>query len=212
MPLKLRDGVTLYIARHGETVANIEKRFSGAKDTPLTGRGRAQAKIIGETLLEALGEKPQIGFVSSPLQRARTTMEIIRDKLALPTEGYALDPRIQEINLGSWDQLTDEEARALDPAAFDKRMADKWNVRVPGGGENYADVAARAESWISSLTADTFAVSHGAFTRILRGLFMGLDAAQMSAMDEPQGVVFQVRGREVVQLSSPILSNPSAMG
>ena len=185
---------------------------SGAKDTPLTGRGRAQAKIIGETLLEALGEKPQIGFVSSPLQRARTTMEIIRDKLALPTEGYALDPRIQEINLGSWDQLTDEEARALDPAAFDKRMADKWNVRVPGGGENYADVAARAESWIGSLTTDTFAVSHGAFTRILRGLFMGLDAAQMSALDEPQGVVFRVCGREVVQLPSPILSNPSAMG
>src|SRR5665213_3444383 len=150
MLLKLNDGVTLYFSRHGETRANIEKRFSGARDTPLTDKGRMQAADIGETLLETLGEKPQIGFVCSPLQRARTTMEIIRGKLRLPESGYALDPRIQEINLGAWDQLTNEEARALDPAAFDKRMADKWNVRVPGGGENYADVAARAQSWIGS--------------------------------------------------------------
>ena len=212
MPLKLRDGVTLYISRHGETMANVEKRFSGARDTPLTAKGRAQAADIGETLLKTLGKKPSLAFVSSPLQRARTTMEIIRGGIGLPAGGYSLDARIQEINLGAWDQLTNDEARALDPAAFDKRMADKWHVRVPGGGENYADVAARAESWIGDLSADTFAVSHGAFTRILRGLFTGLSAAQMSALDEPQGVVFRVRGSDVVQLSSHALSNPTPIG
>jgi probable phosphoglycerate mutase len=199
MPLKLRDGVTLYISRHGETVANIEKRFSGAKDTPLTDKGREQAHAIGETLRDALGMKPQIAFVSSPLQRARTTMEIIRGEIGLPAEGYATDPRIQEINLGSWDQLTDAQARALDPALYDKRMADKWNVRVPGG-ENYEEVAARAGAWARSVTADTFAVSHGALTRILRGLFSGLDWHAMSALDEPQGVVFRIRGSQVTRL------------
>ena len=98
-----------------------------------------------------------------------------------------------------WDQLTDAEARALDPALFDARGADKWNVHVPGG-ENYAEVAARATDWAQSLTADTFAVSHGALTRILRGLFLGLDWQGMSDLDEPQGVVFRVRGAEVVRL------------
>ena len=212
MSLKLRDGVTLYFSRHGETVANVEKRFSGAKDTPLTDKGREQAHAIGEALLRALGEKPTLPFVCSPLQRARTTMEIIRTGVGLPASGYRLDARIQEINLGAWDQLTDAEARALNPALYDKRTADKWHIRVPGGGENYADVAARAESWIGDLSVDTFAVSHGAFTRILRGLFTGLSAAQMSALDEPQGVVFRVRGSHVVQLPSRALSNPSPMG
>jgi probable phosphoglycerate mutase len=72
-------------------------------------------------------------------------------------------------------------------------------VRVPGG-ENYADVASRAENFVDDLTADTFAVSHGAFTRILRGLFQGLSWEQMSDLDEPQGCLFRVRGSEVVRL------------
>jgi probable phosphoglycerate mutase len=126
-------------------------------------------------------------------------MEIVLAALGLPKDGYRTDDRLQEIDLGIWDGLTDAEARALDPAFLEKRGNDKWDVRVPGG-ENYADVAARAESWVGSLKADTFAVSHGAFTRILRGLFGGLSGQQMSALDERQGVVFRVRGSTVTVL------------
>jgi broad specificity phosphatase PhoE len=127
-------------------------------------------------------------------------MEIVRGVLELPPDDFATDARLQEIDLGDWDQLTDAEARALDPALFDVRLADKWNVRVPSG-ENYIEVAARATDWAQSLTADTFAVSHGALTRILRGLFMGLHWKEMSALDEPQGVVFRIRGHAVELLT-----------
>jgi broad specificity phosphatase PhoE len=199
MRLQLKDGITLYLARHGETQANREKRFSGQRDTPLTDKGRDQARAVGEILKREVGVRPALGFVSSPLQRARTTMEIVRETLGLPREGYATDPRIEEINLGLWDQLTDSEARALDPALFDARAADKWHVRVPGG-ENYEEVARRAGEWVEGLTADTFAVSHGALTRILRGLFLGLDWRGMSELDEPQGVVFRVKGDAVARL------------
>jgi probable phosphoglycerate mutase len=136
MALRLPKGGELYFSRHGETQANVEHRFSGKLDTPLTANGRAQAQRIGEILLEELGPQPKLHFVSSPLHRARTTMEIVRGVLELPREGYTVDERITEIDLGAWDELTDAEARALDPAAFDVRMADKWNVHVPGGGEH----------------------------------------------------------------------------
>ena len=199
MRLELKPGITLYLSRHGETEANREKRFSGRRDTPLTPKGREQARAVGDILKREVGALPALEFVSSPLQRARTTMEIIRKTLDLPSDGYTTDPRIEEIDLGRWDQLTDGEARALDPALFDARGADKWHVHVPGG-ENYQEVAARATGWVQSLSADTFAVSHGALTRILRGLFLGLDWHAMSALDEPQGVVFRIRGNEVVRL------------
>jgi hypothetical protein len=41
-----------------------------------------------------------------------------------------------------------------------------------------------------------------------------LDAAHMSALDEPQGVVFRVRGAEIVQLppAGDAVSNPGSMG
>lgn len=213
MPLELAAGLTLYFSRHGQTQANLEKRFSGKKDTPLTALGRAQAGEVGQVLKRELGPKPGIACVASPLQRARTTMEIAREVLELPPEGYTTDSRIQEIDLGRWDQLTDAEARALDPAYFDRRAADKWNVPALGG-EDYEDVAKRLTAWMGDLKADTFAVSHGAATRILRGLFLGLDAAHMSALDEPQGVVFRVRGSEVTQLppAGGAVSNPASMG
>jgi probable phosphoglycerate mutase len=199
MTLRLRDGITLYFARHGETEANREKRFSGRKDTPLTDRGREQARAVGDTLRRVLGPRPPLAFVSSPLQRARTTMEIVLERLDVPSGDYAIDPRLAEIDLGLWDQLTDAEARARNPALFDARAADKWHVPVPGG-ENYAEVAARATAWAQSLSSDTFAVSHGALTRILRGLILNLDWRAMSDLDEPQGVVFRVRGETVARL------------
>jgi broad specificity phosphatase PhoE len=211
--IALPSGLTLYFARHGQTQANLEKRFSGKRDTPLTGLGREQAHEIGQVLKRELGAEPVIACIASPLERARTTMEIARNVLELPATGYITDPRIQEIDLGRWDQLTDAEARALDPAYYDRRAGDKWNVPALGG-EDYEDVAGRLIAWLGDLKADTFAVSHGAATRILRGLFLGLDAAQMSALNEPQGVVFRVQGADVVQLpgTGGAVSNPGSMG
>jgi broad specificity phosphatase PhoE len=199
MRLELKPGITLYFSRHGETQANREKRFSGKRDTPLTEKGLTQARAIGEILKRDLGLRPSLQFICSPLQRARTTMEIIRRTLELPPDDFSTDPRIAEIDLGRWDQLTDAQARALDPALFDARAADKWHVHVPDG-ENYEEVAARATAWARSLDADTFAVSHGALTRVLRGLFQGLDWKGMSDLDEPQGVVFRVTGDAVARL------------
>ncbi|HEX3653440.1 MAG TPA: histidine phosphatase family protein [Rhizomicrobium sp.] len=202
MPLSPPAGLTLYFCRHGETEANVQKRFQGwTKDTSLTPKGREQSTIIARTLRTAAPDFCDLVYVSSPLPRARTTMEIVLTELGLPKNGYHADSRLQEINLGVWDGLTDAEARALDPAMFEKRSSDKWDVRVPGG-ENYADVAARAESWIGDLKADTFAVSHGAFTRILRGLFGGLSWKQMSDLDEKQGIVFRVCGSTVTELDA----------
>ena len=197
MALRLSAGITLYFARHGETEANVEKRYQGnTLDTPLTHRGHMQAKAIAKILKHHVDEPGALKCVSSPLERARLTMQIIRSHLDLAPTGYATDQRLREINLGAWEGLTHKQVRALDPVEFRKREADKWNVRV-SGGESYADVAKRAERWLINVRRDTFAVTHGGFTRILRGLFEGLDAKQISDLDEPQGVVFRVRGNKV---------------
>jgi broad specificity phosphatase PhoE len=199
MALELADGLTLYFARHGQTQANVEKRFSGDKDTPLTALGLSQAAQVGHILKRELDTAEGYRFVCSPLARAVATMKIARETMGLPPEGFATDNRLKEINLGVWDQLTDDEARLQSPSLFEQRGNDKWHVRVPGG-ENYAEVAARVSDWVRELETDTVAVSHGATTRILRGLLAGLDWREMSALDEPQGVVFRVRGHAVERL------------
>ncbi len=199
MSLELPEGVTLYFARHGQTQANVEKRFSGYKDTPLTELGLAQARDVGLILKRELGDATGYNFVCSPLARAVTTMKIARQTMGLSEDGFSTDNRLKEIDLGVWDQLTNEEARAVSPTLFEQRGNDKWHVRVPQG-ENYAEVASRVTDWMRELKADTVAVSHGATTRILRGLLAGLHWREMSALDEPQGVVFRVQGGAVMRL------------
>lgn len=200
MALSLKPGLTLYFARHGETEANVQGRFQGHTiDTPLTQRGLQQARDIG-AILRRETEPAELARVSSPLRRARTTMEIVLGVCGLPRDAYTTDGRIIEIDLGAWDGLTKAEARAIDPEAYDSREADKWNVRSLDSRENYSDVAKRAESWLHDLKTDTFAVSHGAFTRVLRGLFQGFSWKQMSDLDEPQGCVFRVRESHVERL------------
>jgi len=202
MPLSLAPGLTLYFSRHGETEANVAGRLQGqSRDTPLTAKGREQARGMATTLSRNEAQAREFAFVSSPLGRARATIEIIRDGLGLPPSGYSIDPRIIEMSLGSWEGLTKDEARSRDPETYDRRALDKWSIRIPGG-EDYSEVAERARSWIESLRADTIAVSHGGFTRILRGLIEDLSWEEMSALEEPQDVAFRLRGHSIDRLSA----------
>ena len=50
MVLELPQGLTLYFSRHGQTQANVEKRFSGYNDTPITELGLTQAPQVGHIL------------------------------------------------------------------------------------------------------------------------------------------------------------------
>ncbi len=73
----------LYYIRHGETDFNVEARLQGRRDTALNANGRRQAAECGELLRDLFardGHSPAVEFayVSSPLKRARETMEILR--------------------------------------------------------------------------------------------------------------------------------------
>lgn len=187
----LLNGSTLYIARHGQTEANAAGIFQGRNDTPLTERGREQAALVGRTIAPYLEQHLGLRFVSSPLPRTRATMEIILEALGRPRHAYETDERIIEMDLGEWAGLTVAEAEARDPAFHARREIDKWNIPIPGG-ESYAMVAARAVSFLGGLKTDTFAVSHGGFGRILRGLYEGLRWQDMSTMPEPQDCAFRL--------------------
>src|SRR5918911_3955609 len=61
--------VRILLARHGETVFNVEGRWQGQSDSPLTERGLAQAR----ELARALADEPIAAVYSSDLGRAFTT-------------------------------------------------------------------------------------------------------------------------------------------
>ena len=183
----------IYYIRHGETQWNADGRLQGAQDTALNDLGRRQAARSGHVLAELLArdgrDRSRIPYLSSPLLRARTTMELMRGALNLPALDYATDDRLREIGYGQWEGFTLAEMQAADPAFFAKRLADKWRV-APEGGETYAAVQRRMREWYDQVRGDTVVVAHGGTARALM-VALGFETAQ-SAADLPiaQGAVY----------------------
>ena len=121
---------TLYFARHGETDWNRERRLQGQHDIPLNALGRVQGArcgaILGSLLRHNGGSAAEYDYVSSPLGRARETMELIRAELELPPDRYRTDARLMEMSFGRWEGFTYAELQTREAAALVERDLDKW--------------------------------------------------------------------------------------
>ena len=184
---------TIYYIRHGETAWNAEGRLQGTQDIPLNDLGRRQAANSGAILADLFARdgrsETSLAFVASPLGRARTTMELVRGRLKLPPDQYAIDDRLREIGYGDWEGSTLVQMQASDPNVFARRQADKWTVPPPGG-ESYAQVQARVADWYNGLTADTVAVAHGGTARALM-VALGVETPDSAAdLTIEQGTVY----------------------
>jgi broad specificity phosphatase PhoE len=187
----------IYYIRHGETSWNAEGRFQGSRDIPLNERGRGQAATAGGILRELIArnarEPHHFGYVSSPLGRARTTMDLLRGALGLSADGYAVDHRLREIGWGEWEGLTVPEMQTHDPVTFAARRKDRWNTTAPKG-ETYAQVAERLGTWLNEVTSDTVAVAHGGTMRALMVATGVATTHEAMEAQVEQGVVYVFTG------------------
>ena len=162
---------TIYHIRHGQTDWNVAGRLQGAQDIPLNTTGRAQAEANGAALaahFAAVGRDPaSLRWVSSPLCRARETMERVRRAVGLSPHDHDTDRDLREVGYGIFEGMTHAEIEAADPAAMDGLRHDKWHYRPPEG-ESYVMLAARVARWWATTTGDMVIVSHGGTFRALR--------------------------------------------
>ena len=183
----------LYFARHGETDFNVAHRLQGQYQTSLIALGRQQAAITGQVLSDLFArdrfQAKDFHYVSSPLNRARETMEIVRGVLGLDRHAYATDDRLMEISYGSWEGLTLPEVEAHEPGVLARREREKWDF-TPPGGESYRQVAKRVAEWYASLTRDTVVIAHGGVGRSLMANFHILPEEEATHAEVGQGVVY----------------------
>lgn len=86
----------LYVTRHGQTQYNIETRICGRSNVRLTDKGIQQAQMLAESMA---GSDVDIILVS-PLIRAKTTADIVAQKLQVPV---VVDERLAERDYGAID-------------------------------------------------------------------------------------------------------------
>ncbi len=91
--------ITLYLARHGQTVENLSRIFQGHLPGTLTGEGKKQAMELGESLRDIALD----AVVSSDLQRVVNTVQLAVGSRQLPWQQTTL---LREIDWGPWTGLS----------------------------------------------------------------------------------------------------------
>ncbi len=182
----------LFLARHGQTEWNLDRRLQGQLDSPLTAEGIRQSHTVAAHLA---GRGISTVF-SSPLGRARESAEIIAAHLGVET---VVVPELAEVHHGVMAGLTWDEIDERFPTARAERAENRYGWAFPGG-ESYAQARGRARRALSACGWATdgvpLVVSHEMFGRMLRAELRGLDAATALALRHPHGVVFEIDGRD----------------
>ena len=183
----------LYYVRHGETDFNSQGRLQGRRDTVLNTHGRQQAAecgvLLGDLFVRDHRRAQDFKYVSSPLKRARETMEIVRAMLGLEAHKYEVDARLIEIAYGEWEGLTLHEIETRNASVLSARERDKWDF-APPGGESYRELADRIGNWYRPLTADTVVAAHGGGVRALMAILNIVPEEQATHAQIEQGVVY----------------------
>jgi broad specificity phosphatase PhoE len=174
----------IYLLRHGETLANSEGRFQGRLESPLSPRGLAQARAVGQRLAALATADPGTWAIeTSPLGRARQTAAIISEVLGLSEP--AVEPRLIEADYGALEGLTRPEVDAGWP-----HLAGVIGVfgHAPGG-EGIEALDARARSWLGERRRDerrVIAVAHASIGRAIRGAYLGEPFEAYRLYETPQ--------------------------
>ena len=144
----------LLLLRHGQIKANRQGRWHGSTDSPLTWRGRREAKRTARHIRST--EPPVRAVYTSPLARCRATAAIIARNLDL--EAY-VHPDLREYAIGDWEDTT--FSTLAEVHRFVELATDDHDF-CPPGGETLRQVAARMLPALDEIHA-----SHGADERVL---------------------------------------------
>ena len=179
----------LVLIRHGESQWNLENRFTGWVDVPLSPKGIEEAKAAGKKLA---GFKFDRAF-SSVLARANETMRLVLEGIGQTGIPIEKDKALNERMYG--------ELQGLNKAETAKKFGDEqvkiwrrsYNVRPPGG-ESLKDTAERVLPYYDSrikpyvLKGETILIAaHGNSLRALVMQLEQLTREQVLELNIPTG-------------------------
>lgn len=183
----------LFVVRHGATEWSSARRFAGSRDIPLSEDGRRQCEAVAR----ALAESRPAAVWASPLERARTSAEILTKPHRLPVR---LDGAFREMGFGQWEGLTREEVAARFPREWEAWRTSPTAVTAPDG-ESVAAVAARVAAGLEALRSQhdgqtVILVSHAMVIRLLVLDALGLDLDRLWTVEATPGGISELEYRK----------------
>lgn len=166
----------LVLLRHGQSQWNLENRFAGWVDVPLTQKGEEEARQAGEKM-----KAVQLQFdttFTSLLQRAIRTLELALDVLGQSDLSVEQDQALNERHYGDLQGLNKAETAQK----FGDEQVRIWRRSYdvpPPGGESLENTAARTLPYLTEKILPTIQAGQhvlvAAHGNSLRSIIMHLD-------------------------------------
>lgn len=165
---------TLILIRHGQSQWNLENRFTGWIDVPLTDAGREEARRGAELIRRYAIDRA----FTSALSRAQETLQIVLDAVGQPDVPVERDQALNERHYGALQGLNKAETAKQ----YGDEQVHLWRRSydvAPPQGESLKDTAARAIPYFTAKILPlvkagktVLVVAHG---NSLRAIVMDLD-------------------------------------
>ncbi len=187
--MEKKSSFTLYLMRHGQTLANQEQRYLGSSESPLTELGIRQHRRIQEQLVDVTFSK----VYTSPRKRCLKLAESLADDPKM----LVRDERIRELDFGVFELLHWQEAKEKYPQVWEKYGKMEPAYCLPDG-ESLFDFESRIASFVdellgSDLTGSVAVVSHGGVATTLICQMLGFDPSERWRFRLENGHVTQIR-------------------
>lgn len=176
---------TVLVARHGEVVSNGLKRYAGGSSEPLTECGAHQAEALATLVVE----KGIREVWTSEVARAVQTAQIVSARLGVPLRR---DPRLNEMILGPWEGLTEEEVERQFPEAY-RLWNDRPDQLALAGRETLTALARRVVPALEDAAraeGAVLCVTHVAPVRVAALSVLGLPLSRYKGLLVPNGECF----------------------
>ena len=170
----------LYIARHGETEWNVEKKVTGTTDVPLNATGRAQASLLHDTLRGISLDAVYCSTLSRSMETA---------KVAAPTLMATRLADLAEQNQGRF------QGGRNDTPEFLRRHADPDDTL--DGGESLNQLAARVRRALDRVrqehpSGNVLIVAHNITNKMILRVLLDLDVRKAFTIDQANDEVYLV--------------------
>ena len=182
----------IYFVRHGQTIWNVEKRFQGLSDSPLTELGITQAKLLGEKLKDIKFDK----FYSTSLKRANDTANYIKGNREQEVEIF---DDFVEISMGDMEGIQQEEFKKLYPEQVKNFFFNQLEYNPSSfGGESFLEVRERVIRGLNKFIElnknyeKVLVVSHGATLKTLLHYISGKDISTLSDEAIPKNTSYTI--------------------
>ena len=176
----------LLLIRHAQTEWNIQRRFQGHGDSPITEEGQEQLQRLKSRLA---GLEFDVVY-SSDLRRTMETSKMLSGKQRVK------EPRLRERGVGILEGLNLEQIMAEHAEAFRAFRSGDKDHQIEGG-ESLQNALNRAWTFLEEMPekhpgAELAAVSHAGLIRLICKQILGL------ALDAPN--FFQIPNTSLTQL------------